>query len=144
MSKFILKVTNQKGLQQSDFKTNQECIDHFEKYRAVGYWGKESYTYTVPEEKIVHPEEIISPAVVGVPATPDIFNDNGELITPGTPEIPPVKAVVKPEWEEVIPAHDVFVPAEYTYEILDKSAEESVVEAKKVDRIDRIDKLFQV
>ena len=131
MSKYILKVTRKKKgtIERSDFQTYQECINHFEKFKALGYWGEEARVIHHPERQIIHPEEII-------PGVPEVKDEQGNVITPEVLE------VIVPEWVEVIAAYDELKPAEYDWEIHDRSAEEEEKElkdsTKRSDRISRV------
>ena len=107
---FILKVTKNGQIQQSDFSTRAECEAHFEKYRTEGYWGKEEYS-------ISHDE---IPAIIGIPAQaeiPAVLDINGVEISPAIPAVAEVIAVA------AIPAHVEVVPCEYTKKIIDNTAQ---------------------
>ena len=103
---FILKVTKNNQVQQSDFSTRVECEAHFEKYRAEGFWGKEEYS-------ISH-EEI--PAVEAKAEERDI---DGNLLSPAI------------EAKAAIPSYIEVVPCEYTYEILDNTILDNQESIKK-------------
>ena len=108
----ILKITNVKTgkIEQSDFKTINELNAHLEIYKALGHWGQDAYVENIPEKTINHLE------VAAV-----IENDI---------EISPLI----PAYVEIIPAHSITHPADYSIEILDTDAEEEAEETAKAER----------
>ena len=103
---FKLIVTKNGQTQQSDFATEQECLEHFEKYKDKGFWGKEEYSIDHPIVEAVY-------ATVIHPAEPALLDESKVEVVPA-----------KEEWSEKvlvseeIPAWTEIVPREYSYEIL--------------------------
>ena len=139
---FILKVNTKTGTQQSDFKTHQEAIDHFEKYKVIGYWGKEEYIVRTEEQIIEHPSVI---TVSAVSAVEEVKDELGVIIIPAKAAIPEEVTLA---WTETTPAFDTTIPCEYTWVIEDHTAEESAKktahEAKVAARFDRVTNLKSI
>lgn len=128
---FKLIVIGKNGREQSDFATQAEAQAHFDLYRSKGHWGK--------EEQVVEHEEIPAAYETVIhPAEPALLDENGVEVVPA-----------KAEWSEqvliseAIPAWTETIPAEFTYEIEDKTAEVQAEklkqDTKKADRFSRVD-----
>lgn len=124
----ILKITNLKTgqVQQSDFQTQEECLAHFEKYKAVGFWGKEEHSIVHPSYVINHPEvlEVVGQeAAAEIPAT---YDANGVETSPFVPAKEFIQAVpYQAAYEEIVPEVIEVIPCEYTMEIIDNSLVEA-------------------
>jgi hypothetical protein len=133
---FKLIVNGKNGREESDFATHAEALAHFEKYKNKGHWGHEEYTVDHPEIPAVY-ETVIHPA------EPPLKDENGVEVVPARPEWSEQVLV-----SEAIPAWVETIPAQYTYEIQDKTAEyeaeKAKREAKKSDRISRVDQFKKI
>jgi len=119
---FKLIVNGKNGPEGGEFATQTEAQAHFDSVRLTGHWGA--------EEQVIQHAEI--PAVyetVVHPAEPALVDENGVEV---------VAAVA--EWSEqvlvseMIPAWVETIPAQFTYEIKDKTAEHAAKEALKLDK----------
>ncbi len=84
MFKLII-VNNKTGLrQESEFETEEECKEHFEKYQKLGFWGREA-------QKINHPE-IVDPVTKEVTPewTEEISQEYSWEIVPFKKPIDPI------------------------------------------------------
>jgi hypothetical protein len=133
---FKLIVIGKNGREAGEFATQAEAQAHFDHHRTKGHWGK--------EEQIIEHEEI--PAVYETiihPAEPALIDENGVEVVPA-----------KAEWSEqvliseAIPAWTEVIPAEFTYEIQDKTAEvkaeKTKQDNKKSDRFSRVDQFKKI
>ncbi len=133
---FKLIVTKKGQTQQSDFATEQECLDHFEKYKARGFWGKEEYSVDHPIVEAVY-------ATVIHPAEPALLDENNVEVIPAKEEWSgKVLAIAEiPAWTEI-------VPREYSYEIINNTAqveaENTKKELKNTRRTQRVNSLKSV
>lgn len=93
---FILKITKNGLTEQSDFATNQEALDHLAIYKGTD------------EQIINHPEQIIHYDDLYSMSEVDGVVSQGELI--------------RPAYDEVIPAWDEIISANYTYSITEQVA----------------------
>ena len=108
---FKLIVNGKNGKEESEFTKRSDAQDHFDLYRSKGHWGK--------GEQVIEHEEI--PAVYETvihPAEPALKDENGIEVVP-TKEERSEQVLIS----EVIPAWTETIPAEFTYEIEDKTAE---------------------
>lgn len=115
---FILKIIKNGSTEQSDFATNQEALDHLAIYKGMD------------EQIINHPEQIIPheaiAEVVGQEASLEvlaILDASGAEISPYVPAKEFIQAVASvAAFDEVIPAWDEIIPANYTYSITEQAA----------------------